>query len=289
MRTLFALLCPLLLQAVTLQLSGDHADASREYSGLAWHGERLVLLPQYPDNQLFTLARTDLERSISKGTLLTPDSISFDDRKIQKQITGYEGYEAIAFEGTDVYALIEARTWLRSMRAYLVKGSIDDGGIVMTQVIELPLITDIDNYSYEALSLTPSGILAFYEANGLSKTATALLVNRELNRIESISISNVPYRITDLTSYKDGSIWALNTFWKGDRKKLQVKRKKNMGRLVKFTLTPERVAMSKTSVSINSGGGSFNWEGVVRFGERGFIVITDTHPTSVLRYVEMEP
>lgn len=289
MRTLFALLFPLLLYSTPLQLGGNHGEASREYSGLAWHGEQLVLLPQYPDGQLYTLSRSDLKRAILEGSVLSPATLHFDDRAVQKEVTGYEGYEAIAFDGTVVYAVIEARTWLRSMRAYLVKGSIENGTVLMEQVVELPLPADVDNYAYESMTLAPSGILLIYEANGILAEPKALQVSRELDSITEIDLPRLPYRITDLTSLTDKKFWALNTYWRGDRKKLQVARTKNLGRIIEFQLTSEGLRSTGKSVRVNEGGRSYNWEGIVRFGEKGFLIITDTYPSSALRYVGEKP
>ena len=100
---------------ITLPLAPPLSGRDAELSGLDWYGDWLVLLPQYPElyGGLFALHRDDILSyldSYKTGATepLAPRRIALDIADIT--IPGYEGYEAVAFDGDAVYFAIEART-----------------------------------------------------------------------------------------------------------------------------------------------------------------------------------
>ena len=77
-----------------------------ELSGMAWYGDTLILLPQFPErfaNQIFGLSKAAIaDYLLGRDVLpLEPQIIYLDDQEVQQQITGAEGYEAIAFDETE--------------------------------------------------------------------------------------------------------------------------------------------------------------------------------------------
>ena len=94
-----------------IPLKGPAARADAEISGLAWYGDRLILLPQYPERfgpgqgRLFTILREQIERNIkgSEPSPVKPAEIEFIAPGIAQSVPGYDGYEAIAFAGNRVY------------------------------------------------------------------------------------------------------------------------------------------------------------------------------------------
>ena len=100
---------------------------------MAWYGDTLVILPQYPEvnlsdqgyPSLFALIKNQILEFLEGATSkpLTPMNIPFIAPDISAQIPGYEGYEAIAFDGDQVYLTIEANN-LGTMSDYLISGVI---------------------------------------------------------------------------------------------------------------------------------------------------------------------
>jgi hypothetical protein len=286
MRELLGILLLLpLLGAAELKLLPPYDAAHREYSGLAWHGDRLLLLPQYPDGCLPALERSQLHRAVRNGTPLQPSRIPFDDSAVRSRIRGYEGYEAIAVAGERFFGLVEARPLFGGMKGYLVRGRIGKRGIVVERMREITLPHNISNYAFEAMTVTPEKVYLLYEANGIGEKPFAYALSHDLKSLESVPMEPVPYRITDLTALHNTRAWALNSFWIGDREKLKAGKHGNLGRIIELEWTPSGIRCTGRGILLNSGGVSYNWEGIVRFG-RGFIVITDTHPGTVIRYVE---
>lgn len=276
------------LPAQELRLAPPYNDTGLEYSGLAWHRGQLVLLPQYPKDSLPVLERADLHQALRAPRLLHPRTLPFDDAKIRHQLAGYEGYEAIAFEGDRFYALVEGRLLFGGMRGYLVTGRADSSGIVAETCLPLPLPEDVSNYAFEALTLGPEAVYVLYEANGIAKTPFAYAVSRDLATVTKIPIAAIPFRVTDLTALEGGRAWALNTFWTGDRKKLQVQQRENFAQLLELEVGRRGIHPTGRTLEINRGGPSYNWEGITAF-EKGVIIITDTYPATIMRYLELTP
>ena len=286
MRGALALL--LLLRAlwgVELKLLPPYDAAEWEYSGLAWQGDRLLLLPQYPDGFLPTLERSQLRRAIREKRALQPSTIPFDDSAVRGRLKGYEGYEAIAVSGERFFALVEARLLFGGMRGYIVGGRIGPGGIVVDRFRELPLPEDLPNYAFEAMTVTAEKVYLFYEANGVVAAPFAYSLSHDLKSVDRVPMEPVPYRITDMTALRGAKAWALNSFWVGDGKKLKVERSSNLGRIIELEWTPSGIRRTGRSIGLNSGGVSYNWEGIAAF-EGGFVVITDAYPGTVIRFVE---
>ncbi|HYH96206.1 hypothetical protein, partial [Hyalangium sp.] len=103
-------------QAVTLlPLSGPLQGDGAELSGLAWYGEHLILLPQYPDWEddgtscLYTVSKAGILAQLDHTASgpLEPRCIAFDSGGLEKRIPGFEGYEAIGFAGDQAYLIVE--------------------------------------------------------------------------------------------------------------------------------------------------------------------------------------
>ncbi|KIM10490.1 MAG: hypothetical protein KU37_09275 [Sulfuricurvum sp. PC08-66] len=290
MNHFFALFLSMILtyaQENLLTLAPPFDRASLEYSGLSWYGDTLVLLPQYPKGALLAVHRSTLLHALQAQRPLTLDVLPFDDSEVRKNIEGYEGYEAILFDGEDVYALIEARD-AQGMAGYLCKGVVREGGIMLHASQKLPMPQHIDNYAFEAMTLTPEGVLVMFESNIQSEVAKAYMLSKTLQSIKAMAIAPIAYRITDATAMRDGTFWVSNAYWSGDAGKLRSERQTNMGQLLQLSLKEEGIYPTGRSILLNEGGVSYNWEGVVHFHE-GFLVITDTYPRTQFVYVQIAP
>ena len=143
-----------------IPLAGPLAAASAEISGLAWYGDTLILLPQFPrrfDDQLFALPKAEITAFLA-GTLvgpLTPQPIPLLAPGLS-QISGYEGLEAIAFHDDQVFMTIEASGG-SPMMGYLVMGTISPDlsqiELDIVNLVEIMPPVPLANYSDEAMLL----------------------------------------------------------------------------------------------------------------------------------------
>ena len=293
-----------------------------EYSGLGWHGDVMVLLPQYPNgitgNQpglLYGIQRGDLINwKDDNSSRLNFFDIPFDDGGLSKTLKGFEGFESILFLEDDVYLTIETRGG-NPMRSYMVKGSVEGSGpddimiaLDKDKTIELPQQNNYSNASYEALTSDGEYIYALYEQYGesVNKDPIVLKIDRDLNIIEEMPIDSINYRITDASLMNEnGKFWAINYFFHGDEH-LKVEadavsdrfglpgsheNDQRVERLVKFRLNFERMELIDETplyLELLANGESRNWEGLVVLDENTFVIVTDKFPGSLLAMVIIE-
>lgn len=233
-----------------LDLAGPAASPQSQLSGLAWHGDELLLLPQFLDfmpraegeaggeksdtpgrtsPRIFAIDRTQIVNVLQSGkpTAITPREIPVDGPDFRKRIPGYEGFEAIAVQGDSVFLLIESRPERSKpdMRGFLVSGEFTNGRLVLNDPIaELTPPSALANMCYESAFILGDTIWAFYEANGanVNPAPAALRFALDGTPRDPAPFPHVEYRITDVTAVdEDGGFWAINFYWPGERKLLK--------------------------------------------------------------------
>ena len=239
-----------------LPLQGKLAEKSSEISGLAWYGDRLIILPQYPErenNNLFSLSRRAIEEWINNvdqiplvsdgvsvdfnqmrvrgisipQTELIPALIKVDYNGIFEKINGYEGFESIGFIKDQAYLTIECKD-AESTFAYLVRGTMTSNGSKLsldaTSVCKILPQAPLHNFSEEALVCYKDKVYTFYEANGKNVNPQPIVhyFTSGLKPLGSIPFTTLEYRITDATAAdKQGRFWVMNYFWPQERAKLR--------------------------------------------------------------------
>jgi hypothetical protein len=301
-----------------LELTGPVAASRAEVSAMAWCGDRLILVPQYPamfknEGQacVFAIPKADIVAYLDDSSTepLEPTMIPFEAGDLTKQIDGFEGFEAVTFDGDTVYMTIESRDG-NAMVGYLVKGSVtgDCAGIVMDTDVLTPIQpqADLSNMTDETIIVYEDRIYTVYEANGVNVNPdpVAHVFKLDLAPVGETPFPSIEYRITDATvPDADGLFWAINYFYPGDTKlkpgtdEIAVQyslgeshqEMEQVERLVALQITDEGIVFAGIA-PINleldpSLDDSRNWEGLVRFGE-GFLLVTDEYPTTILGYVE---
>jgi hypothetical protein len=307
---------PIEVPVMAIPLAGPVANAHAEVSGMAWYGEFLVLLPQYPgrfqageDGALFALPRAEI-LAILDGTRaapLEPLSIPFSAPGLAEGIRDFEGYEAIVFWDDCVYLTIEASAGA-GMQGYLVSGRIrpdlSELSIDATSRVEIPLQAGLPNHSDEALLVVDDGLLTFYEANGQSVNANPVAhrFDAGLAPAGTLPFPNVEYRLTDVTALDDQDrFWAINYFFPGDEN-LRPEgeplagrygegpshaRYEQVERLLEFQYAPSGIQLVErppVQVELPSDEAR-NWEGIARLDGRGFLLVTDKFPGTILAFV----
>ena len=298
----------------TIDLSGPVSAARAEISGMAWYGDWLVLLPQYPnrvDDSLYALKRQDILDYLDGGTLepLSPTAIPVDAPGLNN-LRGFEGFEAIVFDGNAAYATIEAKV-STGMQSYLLAGTIapDLGSINFdaANFVTIPAAAALTNYSDETLLLTNDRLLTIYEANGqnVNPNPQAQQISRTLERLEPISFPNIEYRVTDATSVDaSGRFWVINYLFGGSLDKLDpapdplveqygigpthAANRDTVERLVELQYSENSITRTDTPpipLQLADADDSRNWEGLTRLEGRGFLLVTDKFPGTQLAFV----
>ncbi len=304
---------------VPIPLAGPIASANAEISSLAWYGDWLVLLPQFPwwetgqRSEVYILPRQEILDFLDGKTTgpLTPRGLPLNAPGIANSILGFEGFEAIAFWGDQLFVTVEADLG-SSMQGWLLTGTMapDLSGIwldVESRVAIAPQASFI-NMSDEAIVVRGGAVpevWTFYEVNGRlsNRKPVAHRFDRALRPLESLPMSSVEYRITDATEADEtGRFWVSNYFWPGEVQILLGQLPNNpllraimrnaqlhpVERLVELQITAQGIRFTNTrpiSLALQSDGVARNWEGLVRLGNRGFLLATDKFPTTILAFV----
>jgi hypothetical protein len=296
-----------------IPLAGGPELPEAEISGLAWHEDELVLLPQYParfGGSVFVAARRDLEAFIagrSRGPVRVR-RVPLDAPGLEDALPGFDGYEAIAFAGEDVYCAVEARPDPEHTVGYLLRGHAAPGRLERITIdvshrARLAAQTDLTNTGYEAITVQGERVLALYEANGdINPHPRVLAFDRALEPEHELALGELEYRVTDATTVdSDGRFWVANYHWPGSpwqpgvcRLTEQYGRGESharcttVERLVELAIVGGRVeptARPPILLELVDDLHARNWEGVVRMPGGGFLMMTDEHPASILAFV----
>lgn len=307
-------------QPVTvIPLAGDLAGRTAEVSGTAWYGDYLIILPQYPgrfssqdDGRVFAIPKEDLCAFLdgSSDAPLIPQEIPFVAPGLAGRITGFEGYEAIAFLGERAFLTIEARAGA-GMRGYLVAGEIaPDLSALRLEVdglTEMAPQADLSNMAYESLLIAGDALLTLYEANGVAVNPgpVAKRFDLSLAPLAEVTFPPIEYRVTDATALDSaGHFWVINYFYPGDIKLKPAPdplvaqygagpthaRFKTVERLVQLQYTPAGISLVATppiQLELIDDDHARNWEGLVRLDDRGFLLMTDQYPETILAFVPL--
>ncbi|MFC2088987.1 WG repeat-containing protein [Calditrichota bacterium] len=301
-----------------IKLRGPISSPEAEISGLAWYGDKLILLPQYP--RRFASEKNGNIFFISKNRIIDylngtdkkdiePKSITFYAPDFHQILNGFEGYEAICFSGNTAFMTIEVEN-ISSVTSYIIKGKMDtvisELKLDPTSLTKIPFDINLANMAHETLTIIDNKIIAIYEANGknVNDSPKAHQFDFNLNEVGKINFPNIEYRITDATEVDDnGFFWAINYFYPGDAKILKptldipVKqyRKENtyqqistVEQLVKFKVGSEGIHLADMvliKIKLDTTQDSRNWEGIVRLDHRGFLLVTDKFPETMLAFL----
>jgi hypothetical protein len=303
-------------QAVTLlPLGGPLQSENAELSGLAWYGEHLVMLPQYPGWQedgapcLYTVSKAEVLARLD-GTAsrpLEPRCIRFDSGGIEKRIPGFEGYEALGFAGDQAYLTVETRQ--STGMGFLVTGHIaPDLSVLKLEAspqASLPLPSDVSNAGFETLVMGEDRLLALYEANGanVNRAPVAERFDRSLSPSPKLTFPSIEHRITDATTLdSEGRFWVMNYSFPGTSSAYNPApdplvarygtgpthaQKPQVERLIELQVRADGIVLTdRPPLQLQlTDEAPRNWEGLVRLEGRGFLMVTDKFPRTLLGFV----
>jgi len=301
-----------------LPLEGGPEASDAEISGLAWYGDHLVLLPQYPElfplesgGALFTIPRSRIEAFLDGGAgPIRADTIPLSAPGLADAFPGFDGFEAIAFAGARVFVTVETRRDTDSTVGWLLAGEVigDAESVELDPAarVRLPAQNDLPNTGYEALVVHDDRLLVLYETNGeVNPRPRVLVFDHALTPRGELPLDRIEYRLTDATEVDDeGHFWVSNYHWPGapwqpgacaltERygEGASHARCSTVERLVELRITDGRVGPTRrppTLLELVDDAHARNWEGAVRMPGRGFLVMTDEHPESLLGFVAAE-
>jgi len=300
---------------VASPLKGAITSKTAELSGLAWVGDTLVLLPQYPekfgvdDGALFAIPKQAILDYLDgkSNEPITPSTIKFIAPGVKDSIHNYEGYEAIGFLNQHVYLTIESGK-NSEMLGHLISGTISSDLKEITldasSLVEIQPPIQMDNRTDEALVITQNKILTFFEVNGaaLNPKPAAHVFNLDLTPEGTISFPSLEYRVTDAALDPNGGIWIINKvaikdvelFPSSDPLAEKYNSGNNPGqlplteRLVKLNFDATGISIADTPpIQIKLDQAEHNWEGLALLNKRGFLLVTDKTPDTILAFVPM--
>lgn len=295
-----------------IELIGPVADRNSQISGMDWWGDTLILLPQYPDWQdgesvLFSIPKQEIIEYLESETPspILPSEVPFRICNSILRLRGFEGFEAISFNGNTVFVTIEVKN-NSSMSAYIARGMVDDSGGINLDCdpVRLPVPVQVDNMAFESLTQHWEHLLAFFEANTakLQKNPSAFRCTRDLKEGTVLSIESVNYRLTDVSRPDENSqFWGTNIFTELEAEKLRgarkddpcdvlVKNSNGMEKIIPLIATTEGIFVDSNRPTlclkpVSEANPVRNWEGLVNLDDRGLLIITDMYPETLFGFV----
>ncbi len=297
-----------------LPLSGPIPVPDAEISGMAWYEDTLVILPQYPERfaegevpQIFVLPKsTILEVLNGQSDSLKPIAVPFSTPDFQALIPGFQGFEAIGFAGDRVFFTIEADTGTDT-EGYLVRGQVagdlQSFQIEADNLTRIPSQSGLGNMAEESLLVTETALLTFHEVNGeaLNPFPVAHRFSFDLEFLGTVPFPHLEYRVTDATALDEsGQFWMMNYFFADDHllKPETDPLRQSYGtgethagqetveRIIALRYDGDRITrIDQPPILLSLGNEGRNWEAMVRLDDRGFLVMTDRFPETVLGFV----
>ena len=274
-----------------IPLDGTITNRKEEISGMSSYQDKLILLPENLNGYYFYIPFSEITNTLSTGDTILPVQKTFTTRKLKERYPGLDGFEAIAFKDDDVYIMVEVRIDGK-MGGLLLWGTL----IPSTMEIDVPednimLLeppAQIDNFSFESLTIKDDQLYIIYETNGHKTIEKPYQYVVDMNdmSLDTVSFPHVDFRLTDATSVIDNRFWMINYYWTGDKETLGVPNDVGIERLVEFKLGYNGIERSSSEyITLDNLDDPHNWEGLVRFGN-GFLICTDKWPRMVLGYIE---
>jgi len=264
-----------------------------------------------------------LERDDILAAVDAPDRVVLSARKVPvvpplgTSLPRFDGFEAIVFDGSEAWLSVETMPDVSGdVAGYIVRADVEPGlarielDLPSTRVIWSP--TARVNASEEALVLHDDRVVSLYELNGalINDKPVAHVLPPDLSTISTIPFPHLEYRLTDATSVDaNDRFWVMNYSWPDSTSHSSDENLdpdpltatfgcgpthalyEQVERLVELTFVDGEIELSGVApIQMELQGDwaddkSRNWEGVVRLDERGFLVVSDKFPTTVLAFV----
>jgi hypothetical protein len=291
-----------------LPLAGPITSPDAEISALCWCGDNLVMVPQHPERfgraegelLLLTVTRAEILAVVdgAQEEPLRPRPLVLEAPGLIAGIPGWDGLEAIASRDDTIYLAAETEHDGR-MGGMLLRGRVSPGTGPLRMRVEpgrlapVPLPHDLPNMSQEALIMAPGQVVVLFEANGVmvNPDAHAAVFDTDLNYQGTAPLDPVEYRITDATDVDaDGRFWVINYFFPGEARVLRPPDvpATPVEHLLEMQLRDGRITRTGRApldLRTDPQQPARNWEALARLPGRGFLLMTDRYPATLLAFV----
>ncbi len=309
---------------ILIPLAPPLNKADAEISGLTWCGDKLILLPQYPErfsddgnSYFYYLERHQIKRFLNgeDQSALHAKPIRVNEKDLRKAVSIFDGFEGITCKGKQLWLSVEALNLLGSYQSFVVPATISFGESAKIDIDQEKLVflssqSGMRNIGDEAILNGQfnnlDGVIALHEVNdkrvvGAPKARHISNIDNSLTEIE---FPNLPFRITDASSIDENNrFWVINYKYSGDKFSRKAedliteqhgegpshKKYYNVERLIELELKDKAITLSNSKpipLKMLDVEGR-NWEGLVRFGDKGFLIATDKHPATILGFVPL--
>lgn len=306
------------VRVVLLPLKGPLLDRNAEVSGMTWHEDNLVILPQFPDKfadegmlGFFGVTKQEILAALeNEGQAIEPHQVFCKAPGLAGVVRGFDGLEAIGIVGDRYFMTVEASED-EVMAGFLVTGTHDqvDSLVVMDmdRLIPIPMGLNIPNVAVESIIIDGDRVITLSEVNGLNVNPEpkAKVFNLEAEFVGSMPMAQMEYRLTDATALDDKKrFWVINYYFPPERAKVdpapdpELARfgdpesfdpEKCIERLIELRLTDDdrivRTERPPINLELLPDGICRNWEAVVRLDDHGFLLMTDKYPGTLLAFV----
>ncbi len=299
---------PIFVEPRLLPLAGPITSPDAEISALCWCGDDLVIVPQHPERfgaaagelGLFTITRQEILDVLDhrRREPLEPRPLVLEAPRLIESVPGWDGLEAVASTDGTIYFAVETQLEGR-MGGVLLRGRLSPADqplrmrVDTARMAPIPLPTDLPQMSQEALVLAPGRVVVLFEANGMlvNPGAHAALFDAELEYRGVLPLEHVEYRITDATAADaEGRFWVINYFFPPEARVLRPPTVPDqpVEQLLELRLRGGRIVHTDRApldLRRDPDLPARNWEALVRLAGRGFLLMTDRHPTTLLAFV----
>ena len=311
--------CGMSARVQLLPLAGPLATPEAEVSGMTWQGDTLIILPQFPDRfadegmlGFFAISKSKILAFLDGESTepLNPHKVLCKAPGLAGVVRGFDGLEAMGCIGHQYYMTVEAKDDT-TMAGFLVSGhfSVVDNMVIMdmTRLISIPMGLNIFNIAEEAIVIDGNRVITISEANGLNinPTPQAKVFNADAEFTGYIPMPQIEYRVTDATALDaKGRFYVINYYYPPERAKLNPAPDPELvsfgdpasfdpenciERLIELRLTSDdcivRTSRPPINLDLLADGKCRNWEAVVRLDDRGFLLMTDKYPGTLLAFV----
>lgn len=302
-----------------IPLVGPLGKPESRISGMAWVNDLLVILPADPSFMgdsnspaLFAIPEGDILGFLSgiNTSGVYPFQIAFDDSGLSTQLSGFRGYQALAYSGGRFYFIVEADT-ANGRRNYLVSGVMqsDLSSIVLdaSKVVEIPSQSGAN--TFRTLLIIGAELVAIPQSNQLAGTPSAQRFDLSLNYLGSALFPVLDYLTTDASGLNsDNHFWVINRYAPGDPMPMTVPdslaQRYGEGvthqlsditeRLVEIawtasSTTPEMSLVNQSPLQLELWmKGARNWQALVRLEGRGLLIATSQSPETILGFIPLQ-
>lgn len=306
-----------------IDIEGPLADRHAEISGMAWYEDTLVIMPQFPHKfaagpelGFFIVTKSEILAAIdglADGPLV-PRLETCHAPGLAGIVRGFDGLEAIGFSGKRSFFTVEAEDDT-TMAGYLVSGIADvEAGhkvaIDLSRLTPIPLGVNIPNIAEESIIVDGDRVITLSEANGKNANPlrAAKVFNLDAEYVGQLPMPQIEYRVTDATDLDENDrFWVINYYFPLEGRKIMPAPDPELARfgdpdsfdprdcverLIELQLVRdrcgdfiERTAHPPINLELLPDRECRNWEALVRLDDRGFLIMTDKFPTTLLAFV----